>query len=55
MISRRGRFTKHRPKTDDSSASIYEKLGINREIPVYTASKRPVFLAHHGRRIEELF
>lgn len=40
---------------EDYAASIYEKLGIDREIPVYTPSNRPVFLAHHGRPIEELF
>lgn len=40
---------------DDVAATIYEKLGIDRSRPVYTPSNRPVFLASHGRRIEELF
>lgn len=53
---RDGGYVLERPYLpEDYAATIYEKLGIDRETPVYTASKRPVFLAHHGRRIEELF
>ncbi|MFO0901537.1 MAG: DUF1501 domain-containing protein [Pirellulales bacterium] len=40
---------------EDVAASIYEKLGIRREQPVYTPANRPVFLAHGGKRIDELF
>jgi hypothetical protein len=40
---------------DDYAATIYEKLGINREEPIYTPSDRPVFLAKEGQSIPELF
>lgn len=40
---------------EDYAATIYEKLGIDREQPIYTPANRPVYLAHSGRRIEELF
>ena len=40
---------------DDVAATIYEKLGIDRSRPIYTPQQRPVFLAGHGKKIEELF
>jgi hypothetical protein len=53
---RDGGYVLERPYLpEDVAASIYEKLGINRSKPVYTPANRPVFLAHGGRRIEELF
>lgn len=53
---RDGGYVLERPYLpEDYAATLYEKLGIDRQIPVYTASRRPVFLAHHGRRMEELF
>jgi hypothetical protein len=53
---RDGGYVLERPYLpEDVAASIYEKLGIDRSKPVYTPANRPVFLAHGGRRIEELF
>jgi hypothetical protein len=53
---RDGGYVAERPfLPDDVAATIYEKLGIDRSQPVYTPSHRPVFLASHGQRIEELF
>ena len=53
---REGGYVIERPYLpDDVAATIYEKVGIDRSQPVYTPAKRPVFLAHHGQRIEELF
>lgn len=53
---RDGGYVSERPYLpDDVAATIYEKLGIDRSQPVYTPANRPVFLAHNGRRIEELF
>ena len=40
---------------DDVAASIYAKLGIDRGKPLYTPQNRPVFMAHSGKVIEELF
>ena len=39
----------------ESQKLLMEKLGIDRSRPIYTPSNRPVFLADHGQRIEELF
>lgn len=51
-----GGFVVDRPcRPEDVAATIYEKLGIDRNQPIYTPAARPVFLAHDGRRIEELF
>jgi len=53
---RDGGYVAERPYLpDDVAATLYEKLGIDRSQPAYTPSNRPVFLARHGRRIEELF
>jgi uncharacterized protein (DUF1501 family) len=40
---------------DDVAATIYAKLGIDRGKPLYTPQNRPVFMAHGGKVIEELF
>jgi len=40
---------------EDYGATIFEKLGINCAQPLYTPSDRPVFLAHDGQPIPELF
>jgi hypothetical protein len=42
-------------KPDDYAATVYEKLGFDRSMPIYTPSNRPVFLAHGGQAIEEVF
>ncbi|MEK6239441.1 MAG: DUF1501 domain-containing protein [Planctomycetales bacterium] len=39
----------------DYAATLYEKLGIDREEPYHTASDRPIFLARDGRPIREIF
>jgi hypothetical protein len=38
----------------DCTATIYKKLGIDTDRPLYTPQSRPVFLAHKGRPIEQL-
>lgn len=40
---------------EDYAATIYEKLGIDRTKPIYTPTRRPIFLAAHGKPIPELF
>ncbi|MDA1053401.1 MAG: DUF1501 domain-containing protein [Planctomycetota bacterium] len=53
---RDGGYVAERPYLpEDVAATIYDKLGVDRNRPVYTPSNRPVFLADHGQRIEELF
>ncbi|MFO0872051.1 MAG: DUF1501 domain-containing protein [Pirellulales bacterium] len=53
---RDGGYVLERPYLpEDVAATIYEKVGLDRSRPVYTPANRPVFLAHNGRRIEELF
>lgn len=39
---------------EDYAATIYEKLGINRDQPLYTATNRPVYFGHLGEPIPEL-
>lgn len=39
---------------EDYAATVYEKLGIDRSKPLYTASRRPVFIGHEGEPIAEL-
>ena len=34
---------------------VYEKLGIDRTRPLYTANRRPIYLGHEGEPIRELF
>lgn len=51
-----GGYVTSRPTTpDDYAATIYEKLGLDRSKPIYTPANRPVFLAHNGSPIEEVF
>ncbi|MBL8850313.1 MAG: DUF1501 domain-containing protein [Planctomycetaceae bacterium] len=40
---------------EDYAATIYEKLGINRDAPLYTSANRPVYFGHLGEPISELF
>lgn len=40
---------------EDYAATIYEKLGIDREKPIHTPVNRPIFLAAKGKPIPELF
>ena len=40
---------------EDYAATIYEKLGIDRDEPIYTPADRPIFLAKEGKPIPELF
>ncbi|MEM7230613.1 MAG: DUF1501 domain-containing protein [Planctomycetota bacterium] len=40
---------------EDYAATLYEKLGVDREKPIYTPSDRPIFLAKEGSPISELF
>jgi hypothetical protein len=39
---------------DDYAATVYHKLGINRDQPLYTRESRPVFFSHGGNPIAEL-
>ncbi|HAD61599.1 MAG TPA: DUF1501 domain-containing protein [Planctomycetaceae bacterium] len=50
-----GYVTSRATTPDDYAATIYEKLGLDRSKPIYTPSNRPVFLAHGGTAIEEVF
>ncbi len=53
---REGGYVQDRPYTpDDYAATIYEKLGIDRSRPLQTSSNRPVFVAHQGIPIAEVF
>ena len=40
---------------EDYGATVYEKLGINRDRPLYTPARRPVYFGHLGEPIPELF
>jgi hypothetical protein len=52
---REGGHVLDRPYTpEDYAATIYEKVGIDRFRPLYTASHRPVFFGHAGEPIAEL-
>lgn len=51
-----GGYVADQPHTpEDYAATIYEKLGIDRTRPLYTSSNRPIFFAHEGEPIRELF
>ena len=39
---------------EDYAATVYEKLGIDRTSPLYTAGNRPVYFGHAGEPIPEL-
>lgn len=46
---RQGAYVQANPHApEDYAATVYEFLGIDREKPVYTPEKRPMFLAHKG-------
>ncbi|QEL14362.1 DUF1501 domain-containing protein [Limnoglobus roseus] len=50
-----GGYVQDNPHTpEDYAATIYEKLGIDRSVPLYTASNRPVYFGHAGEPIPEL-
>ncbi|MCE9533862.1 MAG: DUF1501 domain-containing protein [Planctomycetes bacterium] len=40
---------------ENYAVSIYEKLGIDRSLPVYTSSNRPMFIGHGFEPITQLF
>lgn len=40
---------------EDYAATVYEKLGIDREQPLHTPTNRPIYLAARGQAIQELF
>jgi hypothetical protein len=51
-----GGFVADNPHTpEDYAATLFEKLGIDRSRPLYTASNRPIFIAADGEPISELF
>jgi len=53
---RQGAFVLDNPHTpEDYAATIYDKLGVNRDKPLYTPEQRPIFIAHTGKPIKELF
>ena len=40
---------------EEYAATVYEKLGIDRTKPLYTSTKRPIFIGHDGEPIAPLF
>ncbi len=53
---RDGGYVANQPHTpEDYAATVYEKLGIDRQRPLYTANRRPIYLGHEGEAIRELF
>ena len=40
---------------EDYATSIYEKLGVDRSLPLFTSAQRPVHFGHLGQPIAELF
>jgi hypothetical protein len=50
-----GGYVVEQPHTpEDYAQTIYEKLGIDRNRPLYTSSNRPVYFGHMGEPIPEL-
>ncbi|MDB4637464.1 MAG: DUF1501 domain-containing protein [Planctomycetaceae bacterium] len=50
-----GGYVEANPHTPEEYAStIYEKLGIDRDRPIYTPANRPVFFGHAGEPIAEV-
>jgi hypothetical protein len=50
-----GGYVTDQPHTpEDYATTVYEKLGIDRSRPLYTASRRPIFLGHDGEAIREV-
>ncbi|QDU98390.1 DUF1501 domain-containing protein [Lignipirellula cremea] len=53
---RQGGYVEERACTpDDYAATIYRKLGLNLDEPLYTRENRPIFLAANGKPIPEVF
>jgi uncharacterized protein (DUF1501 family) len=51
-----GGYVTDEPHTpEDYAATIYEKLGIDRNKPLYTSSHRPVYFGHGAEPIAALF
>ena len=51
-----GGYVADQPHTpEDYAVTLYDKLGIDRSRPLYTASNRPIFLGHEGEAIREVF
>ncbi len=51
-----GGYVELAPHTPEQYGStIYEKLGVDRSQPLYTAANRPVFVGHGGEPIAEVF
>ena len=50
-----GQVTNDPHTPEDYAATIYEKLGIDRGSPLYTASNRPVFVGNDAEPIAQLF
>ena len=51
-----GGYVTDRPHTpEDYACTLYDKLGIDRSLPLHTSSNRPVFFGHSGSPIPELF
>ena len=51
-----GGYVADQPHTpEDYAATVYEKLGIDRQHPIYTSSNRPVYFGHGGQPIRQLF
>jgi hypothetical protein len=52
---RDGGYVTDQPHTpEDYAATIYEKLGIDRQRPLYTSSNRPIYFGHGGEPIRQL-
>jgi hypothetical protein len=52
---RDGGFVVERPFIpEDYASTVYEKLGIDHDRPLYTRENRPVFFSHGGKAIAEL-
>jgi hypothetical protein len=49
-----GRVVSDPHTPEDYAATVYAKLGIDRAVPLYTSSNRPVYL-HDGEPIREIF
>jgi hypothetical protein len=50
-----GGYVQDQPHTpEDYASTIYEKLGMDRSKPLYTSSRRPVFVGHAGDPIPQL-
>ncbi len=51
-----GGYVADQPHTpEDYAASVYDKVGIDRQRPLFTSSNRPIYFGHGGEPIKELF